>query len=80
MPQPTLMPWLAVLTRDSSMPSEVEVMAGGERLAQAALHQPLGEAELLDEVALVVGRWDGYFVCLGQGHTSILGFRVVHGK
>jgi hypothetical protein len=28
----------------------------------------------------VVGRWDGSFVGLQQGHTSILGFRMVRGK
>ena len=56
---------------------EVEVCvlaAGRERFAQATLHQALGEAELFNEVALVVGRWDGSFLGLRQGHSSILGF------
>jgi hypothetical protein len=28
----------------------------------------------------MVGRWNGDFFGLRRGHTSILGFRVVHGK
>ena len=49
---------------------EVEVgvvAAGGERLAEAALHQALGEAELLDEISLVVGRWAGVLSACGRG-------------
>jgi hypothetical protein len=62
---------------------EVEVgvvAAGRERLAQATLHQALGEAKLLNEVALVVGRWDGSVDALRQGHTSILGLCLGRGK
>ena len=60
---------------------EVRVLAaGGERFAQATLHQPLGEAELFNEVSFVVGRWDGSFLGLRQGHSSILGFHRANGK
>ncbi len=67
MPQPALVPWLADLTICSSTPSEVAVdrlevevgvvAARRERLAQAALQQPLGDAELLKKIAVVARVW-----------------------
>ena len=69
MPQPTLMPWLADLTSDSSMPRRggrnrlkvkvSEVATGGEGLPQTAFHEASCEPEPLKKVKLMFGEVHG---------------------
>ncbi len=74
MPQPRLMPWRGGFDEGlvdaeggggDGLEVEVGVVAtGGESFAEAALHEALGDSQLVDEVTLVVGGWEGHLLLM----------------